>query len=438
MLSADYAAASQLFDEGRYAEAQTAFEALGDYADSPEKAKACADAHAYLEAERLFEAGEYQAAAAAFTALGDYADSPEKAKACADAYAYLEAGRLFEAGEYEAAAAAYTALGAYEDAPEQVKRCKYAYVQAHTDLDDSLTRVYLSDLAGADYEDCAALFDTLLNAGTLSEYTNASGTPCIGIAFYLRPGETMTVSVPEGQDTVYTNEGEDWMYAELEIGKASFIPRAPAAEPLLTATPQVRVRTGDGAERSVRFESFTLVLPEATVEILEPSVIPSEGVMCAEGNVLRIVGIAGGAGAAVTVNGAEAETDAEGRFEAVFTLSGSEAEQVTVTAYGNGLVTASVTFTALPYAAADPSAEPHIIFVPSASDMYDAPCPGAVTGSEPAPVYSGPDAGYDALATVSPGDRFDALGAVPGWFLIEYRANTYGWIEERSFSLEEA
>lgn len=69
--AARYAAADKLLTEGRYAEAETAFSALGDYADARTKILASR----YGLAEQAFAAGDYVDAKERFYALSGYSDA---------------------------------------------------------------------------------------------------------------------------------------------------------------------------------------------------------------------------------------------------------------------------------------------------------------------------------------------------------------------------
>ena len=70
----NYKDACKLMDEGKYSEAITAFENLGDYSDSSEKIKECN----YRNAFNLRDEEKYVEAAIAFGKLGDYKDAKEK------------------------------------------------------------------------------------------------------------------------------------------------------------------------------------------------------------------------------------------------------------------------------------------------------------------------------------------------------------------------
>ena len=131
-----YKAAETLFEAGQYEEAITAFEALGSYKDSEDRArqitskiyennalkeaaqleeKAAAD---YAEAVVLMENKEYYNAMAAFSALRDYKDSKELAIESK----YLYACELVKNGSYGKAIPYFEELGDYKDSSEQIEK----------------------------------------------------------------------------------------------------------------------------------------------------------------------------------------------------------------------------------------------------------------------------------------------------------------------------
>ena len=71
--SSDYKKATELFNSGNYAEAQTMFEALGDYEDSAEMVLECK----YQNSIALMEEKEYDTAKEILETLGDYKDSAD-------------------------------------------------------------------------------------------------------------------------------------------------------------------------------------------------------------------------------------------------------------------------------------------------------------------------------------------------------------------------
>ena len=88
-----YEAAEKLLADGDYDAAIEAFNALGDYADASDRAaeaetakqaaeEEAANKEAYAAAEKLLEKKKYADAQAAFEALGEYSDAKEKAEEC--------------------------------------------------------------------------------------------------------------------------------------------------------------------------------------------------------------------------------------------------------------------------------------------------------------------------------------------------------------------
>lgn len=74
---------------------------------------------AYKEAEELYAVGNFKAAAEAFEALGDYEDAADKAKACR----YEIAADTFEAEDFAGAEILFEALGDYKDSAEMAQNC---------------------------------------------------------------------------------------------------------------------------------------------------------------------------------------------------------------------------------------------------------------------------------------------------------------------------
>ena len=108
-------AADLQFDEGRYADAWTAYAAL------PEEYRTHADDYAamYATANALLTEGKYDEAAAAFDALGGYEDSASKAaQSLRD-----KADALYAAEKYVEAAQAYADIGDTDQANQSIYKC---------------------------------------------------------------------------------------------------------------------------------------------------------------------------------------------------------------------------------------------------------------------------------------------------------------------------
>lgn len=131
--SNDYETAQKMMDSGKYREAAGAFEALGNYRDSVEKAVEAQ----YQNAQALMDLGKYREAAEAFEALGDYQDSTEKAENARREFrlldAYQDAQVLMDDGKYSEAAEAFEALGEYQDSAEKAEESLYLNAQALMD-----------------------------------------------------------------------------------------------------------------------------------------------------------------------------------------------------------------------------------------------------------------------------------------------------------------
>ena len=124
-----YKAAEALLAEGKYDEAISAFEDLGDYKDAAghieEAKKAIADAieaanaAAYAQAEELMEAGDFDGARAAFAALGDYKNASMRIADVNLAEAYSIAKTYYDKEDYESAYFSFLDLGDYQDSKQQ-------------------------------------------------------------------------------------------------------------------------------------------------------------------------------------------------------------------------------------------------------------------------------------------------------------------------------
>ena len=134
---ADYRAALALEEAGDYEAAVAAYDALGDYRDSQQRAAACKEANAASGTERAYQAalaleasGEYESAVRAYKVLGSYKDSRDRAAACEAAKAlkaeYDRAVALEERERYRDAGKIYAALGDFLDSAGRLAACAEA------------------------------------------------------------------------------------------------------------------------------------------------------------------------------------------------------------------------------------------------------------------------------------------------------------------------
>ena len=129
--AARYAAADKLLTEGRYAEAETAFSALGDYADARTKILASR----YGLAEQAFAAGDYVDAKERFYALSGYSDALTRYN---DARYSIAAET--EKTDPNAAFTLFYELGGFSDALLQAQRIAMAET-GMTDPENAVNRM---------------------------------------------------------------------------------------------------------------------------------------------------------------------------------------------------------------------------------------------------------------------------------------------------------
>lgn len=134
-----YKKATELYEQGNYAEAGEIFSKLGNYEDSADKANECK----YQEASVLLQNSDYDAAKELFSVLGDYGDSADKVKFCD----YKKAEKLLSDGQFDEAKAIFEVISDYEDSADQVKECDYEKA-------DALFK-------DKNYEDALAIYETI-------------------------------------------------------------------------------------------------------------------------------------------------------------------------------------------------------------------------------------------------------------------------------------
>lgn len=117
-----------LFDEGKYAEAEAVFAALGDYDKSAAWVKECR----YMQAEQLFSEGDFEKARSIFERLGSHNNSQLRVNDCD----YALADALEKQGELKAAADAFEALDTFSDAIERKNSCRYRLALSLLDSGD--------------------------------------------------------------------------------------------------------------------------------------------------------------------------------------------------------------------------------------------------------------------------------------------------------------
>ena len=122
--SNNYNDAMSLLEDGKYSEAEAAFQSLGEYKDSATMILECK----YLNALELFDKKEYSQALEIFQWLGAYKDGVNKIEECKIAILdekYNKALVLMDAGKYDEAISAFEELENYKDSADKLSACKY-------------------------------------------------------------------------------------------------------------------------------------------------------------------------------------------------------------------------------------------------------------------------------------------------------------------------
>lgn len=155
-LECQYNYALELEKDGKFAEAKLIFENLENYGDSSTRVQACA----YSEAKEALENKNFKTASKLFMDLGDYGDSKEMVKECS----YQNALALIENKEYKSAIDILSAIRKYSDSAEKIFEAKYMYVTDNFDKDNKTTVKYINELTSENYRNSAELRKELLGS----------------------------------------------------------------------------------------------------------------------------------------------------------------------------------------------------------------------------------------------------------------------------------
>ncbi len=159
-LECEYNYALKLEEDGKFAEARLIFENLEGYSDSSTRAQACA----YSEAKSALEAKNFKVASKLFTELGDYGDSKDMVKECS----YQNALSLIENKEYKSAIEILIAIRKYSDAKDKILEAKYMFVTDNFDKKNKTTVKYLNELTTENYRNSAELRQELLGSSEVT------------------------------------------------------------------------------------------------------------------------------------------------------------------------------------------------------------------------------------------------------------------------------
>ena len=186
---------------------------------------------------------------------------------------------------------------------------------------------------------------------TLEEYIDeTSGADMVAITLLVPSKATVTIDFPHQPDWVKTNTDD--------VAKL-YMPKIPAEvfytnEPLETSTqvfqPKISVETESGEVYDVNCPSFTRNFSPLSITLTAPIANEDGTIMAAEGNVLHIEGkVNEDTNVKLMINDIETRVYEGGVFMYDYTMTGSEAEDITLTASKNNYVTATTQIHVDPY-----------------------------------------------------------------------------------------
>ncbi len=175
-LEEQYQAAMALYEAKEYLAAAEAFDALGDYSNSPAMARDSRrhqKKEDYRTAVNLYQNEQYYEARDIFLTLGDYERSKHYLYNCEMGILeieYKQARELYDAGEYAAAQELFESLNGYRDSDERAKMAEESLLaeqQAAVELE-----WYNKGVAFMEAGDYAAARDAFIEAGPCMDATD--------------------------------------------------------------------------------------------------------------------------------------------------------------------------------------------------------------------------------------------------------------------------
>ena len=143
--SVTYQEASTLYSQGKYSEAISIFQGLGEYKNSLEKVKeieAVKKEADYQTVATLYAQGKYDEAISLLQQLGEYKDSQEKVieiEAAKKEAVYQEATKLYSAGDFSGAYSKFFTLSGYKDVNTLLNMDKNLILEAYKKIGNVVT-----------------------------------------------------------------------------------------------------------------------------------------------------------------------------------------------------------------------------------------------------------------------------------------------------------
>lgn len=187
---------------------------------------------------------------------------------------------------------------------------------------------------------------------TLEETTDENGSGIIRITVLVPAKATLTIKLPNPrmEDYVRTNSEDMAKLFAVRIDETAFYSEEPLDTPTHIYTPEISIETADGQTYSVNCPSFTREFKMLSITLTSPLANEDGTIMAAEGNVVHFEGkVNDDRGVKLTINGNETSVYADGIFVYDYTMTGSEAETITLVASKSDYVTATSEIRVEPY-----------------------------------------------------------------------------------------
>ena len=202
-----YSSAKALLKTEKYEQAVKAFEALGDYRDSPEQLDSARLATDYQAAEALLADGKHEEAITAFEALGNYRDSAVQLENARRAASYEAVKTLLEDGIYES-----EEFGSYgeiiqkalSEGPDYIQRMRDGtYSEFYLDENDNVLCILYRNLDGTILKKFTAEYGEDKKMLSQRSYDTSDSLGCVSTMTYTKKGKILNQEIKLNDGSVY-------------------------------------------------------------------------------------------------------------------------------------------------------------------------------------------------------------------------------------------
>ena len=185
---------------------------------------------------------------------------------------------------------------------------------------------------------------------TLEEYTSDEGVDMIGITVLVPSKATITIDFPHQKDWVKTNNEDVAKLFKANVEAAVFYRNEPIENAEQEFTPSIKLETQDGSVYDINCPSFTRTFSPLSITLTAPIANEDGTIMAAENNVVHIEGkVNEDTGVTMMINDQETKVYEGGVFMYDYTMTGTEKEDIVLTASKNNFVSASTKISVDPY-----------------------------------------------------------------------------------------